>query len=112
MNFAELQFGIFGIELPKLLYLLSTLVIIFPLSYIQKIHYFTKTSTFGFIISMISIASLLGLSFYYVSEDGFQPIDAFNFDGTMLYLGITIFAFEGIMTVLPIRDSMIDKNVI
>jgi hypothetical protein len=76
-------------------------------------HYFHQSSTFGFIIGLIGIMIALGYTFEHYLFDGHvihfeNPIKT---QGTFAFIGVAILTFEGIMTVLPIRDSMHDMKV-
>ncbi|CAK82882.1 unnamed protein product (macronuclear) [Paramecium tetraurelia] len=99
-----------SIEMTKLQCLLITLIIVIPLSFVRKIHFFHSTSKYGFYAALASFCIILydcqgRLSLI----DNFQFSNLINIKNTFNYVGVAILCCEGIFTVLPIRDSMKNK---
>ncbi|CAD8079297.1 unnamed protein product [Paramecium primaurelia] len=98
------------IQMTKLQCLLLTLIIVIPLSFVRKIHFFHSTSKYGFYSALASFCIIL-----YDCQNRLSIIDNFhfsnlmNFKNTFNYVGVAILCCEGIFTVLPIRDSMKNK---
>jgi len=80
---------------------------------VSNMHYFHKSSTFGFTVGVLGIIITLTYVIWYYFMVGkelhFQH--PFKVEGTFNFVGVGIITFEGIMTVLPIRDSMTDMKV-
>ncbi|CAD8088637.1 unnamed protein product [Paramecium sonneborni] len=98
-----------NIEMTKLQCLLITLVIVIPLSFVRKIHFFHSTSKYGFYCALASFCIILYDCQDRISIGNFHMSNLINFKNTFNYVGVAILCCEGIFTVLPIRDSMKNK---
>lgn len=90
-------------SLPEWFSILISLSIIIPLSLIRDLHSFHKTSTVGFIIAMVVLATISGNS---ISEYDTVESVAYKPSGMFKFVGVAMFAYEGICTTLPVRYSM------
>ncbi|CAD8092385.1 unnamed protein product [Paramecium sonneborni] len=98
-----------NIEMTKLQCLLITLVIVIPLTFVRKIHFFHSTSKYGFYCALASFCIILYDCQDRVSVGNFHFSNLIHFKNTFNYVGVAILCCEGVFTVLPIRDSMKNK---
>lgn len=90
-------------HMPVYVGILISLLVIIPLSLIRDLHLFHKTSTLGF---LIAVGVLISICIYSFGQFGTTKAVAFNSDGIFKFIGVAMFAYEGICTILPVRYSM------
>ncbi|CAK81775.1 unnamed protein product (macronuclear) [Paramecium tetraurelia] len=98
-----------GIEFEKWQSLCMTLLIIFPLSYIKNIHFFHLTSKYGFYAAIMGFIVVFYDCSIRFSKGLYSFENAINIRSSFHYVGVAILCCEGILTILPIRDSMVNK---
>ncbi|CAD8060485.1 unnamed protein product [Paramecium primaurelia] len=98
-----------GVEFEKWQSLCMTLLIIFPLSYIKNIHFFHLTSKYGFYAAIMGFLVVLYDCYLRFSKGLYSFDNAINIRNSFHYVGVAILCCEGILTILPIRDSMVNK---
>ncbi|CAD8067910.1 unnamed protein product [Paramecium primaurelia] len=95
-------------NLPNYVSIIISLLVIIPLSLIRDLHFFHNTSTAGFFIAVFVLVAISGIS---ISQFGnAQDVVAFNASGMFKFIGVAMFAYEGICTTLPVRYSMKDQK--
>ena len=92
-------------ELPTFVSIIISLAIILPLSLVRDLHFFHNTSTVGFAIAVFVLIAISGIS---ISKFGTTEAVAFDASGMFKFVGVAMFAYEGICTTLPVRFSMQD----
>ena len=91
----------------RLFLVFISLIIIVPMSLISNYHFFLKYSKIGSILSIISLAALLYYSFEKIGKSIIKNEgDIANFSKFPAFLGVSIFAFESVGSILAIRNSM------
>lgn len=81
-----------------------------PFVWIRHVY---KLSIANFIGTMCIIFGAIYITYYSIDEmvaNGAKPVDLFNNKDWALFLGTAIFTFEGIGTVIPIQQSMREKE--
>lgn len=69
-------------------------------------HFFHSTSTIGFLLALFA---LISVSHVALGNSELQEVRAFKWEGVFNFVGVAMFAYEGICTALPVRYSMSEK---
>ncbi len=92
----------------RILFACFSLIIILPLSMINKYHFFVKFSNFANILILITLIAIIQLAFSQLyskelvsNEHNFEQITHLP-----SFIGVSIFAFECIGSIFPVRNSM------
>lgn len=94
-------------HLPSYVGILISLAIVIPLSLIRELHFFHKTSTIGFLTAVII---LIIISVFSLEQSEHANAVPFKISGLFKYIGVAMFAYEGICNALPIRYSMAEPK--
>jgi proton-coupled amino acid transporter len=118
-NLYESIRALFGLEVPKLYFLLAMLLIEIPLSWIQDIRKLTTTNIIATLLIAYGLVSCLIIALTYsygTKEDAsslFQSITSLPplHDTWILFIGTSFFVFEGSITLLvPLQEAVFRKE--
>jgi solute carrier family 36 (proton-coupled amino acid transporter) len=89
------------------IYLILQAVIYIPLSWVRQIKHFSLTSLIADVFILLGLSYILFYDLRILLTKGIAPnIINFNMESFSLFIGTSMFAFEGICLILPISDSM------
>jgi len=97
----------FGIEINIWFIGVFIFFILTPLWWVRKIEYFAQFHIFADFIMITVLLTILSYGFNFAAEEGSfsQEITVFNQDKFLVFFGTSIFLFEGVGVILPIRES-------
>lgn len=93
-------------ELPLLYYVIFETIFFVPMSLIRNI---TKLSLAALLANVFILSGIATILFYTTKDlvdNGPAEILMFNSDNWSLFIGVAIFAFEGIGLIIPVQQSM------
>lgn len=107
-DFFQIAFDTGNMPSSRIIFACFSLSIIFPLSMIDNFHFFVKFSNIGNILIIITLIAIIQLDFTHMNK---QELEASKHNlGTITHLpsfiGVSIFAFECIGNIFPIKNSM------
>lgn len=112
LAFVFCSYQVEGLCNAPLIYVLFALAFILPLSLISNMHYFYIPSLFANVLMMLGFLVQMIYDIYIFSTDAnvrglfWGELGTFNFSKFPYIFGISVYAFEGIGLIFPIRASM------
>jgi hypothetical protein len=97
-----------AITVPVLILLLAFLQI--PFSQMRSLQRLSYTNTLSCILIGICCTYMLVFSFHKLATQGAKPLPICELDHAPMMVGISVFAFEGIGLLLPLRQSLRPKD--
>ena len=77
---------------------------------IDNMAIFVKISAFGIVLILITFLYVIGISFDSILSESQEYLDSrlnyANFDQMSIVLGVSIYAFEAVGTILTVKHSM------
>lgn len=107
-EFFQIAFNTESDPSSRILYACLSLVVIFPLSMINNFHFFVKFSNIGNILILITLIAILQLDFLNIDPEKLSSNEhnLGTFSTLPSFIGVSIFAFECIGNIFPIKNSM------
>ncbi|KAM3131109.1 hypothetical protein pb186bvf_016807 [Paramecium bursaria] len=85
-------------------------LVVLPLLLIKNVHFFHSTSKLSLQLAVVAQLLVVLESSYILLQGDFSFKNAINIENTFQYVGVSILVFEVGPTILPIRESMYDKQ--
>ena len=107
-DFFQVAFGTENIPSMRIIFACFSLVIILPLSMINNFHFFVKFSNIGNLLILITLIAIIQLDFthLYTKQLNFNEHNFGTFTHLPSFIGVSIFAFECIGNIFPVKNSM------
>lgn len=107
-DFFQIAFGTQNIPSMRIIFACFSLIIILPLSMVNNFHFFVKFSNIGNLLIIITLIAIIQLDFanLYTSELDFNEHNFGTFTHLPSFIGVSIFAFECIGNIFPVKNSM------
>jgi len=107
-DFFQVAFGTENIPSMRIIFACFSLVIILPLSMINNFHFFMKFSNIGNLLILITLIAIIQLDFthLYTKQLNFNEHNFGTFTHLPSFIGVSIFAFECIGNIFPVKNSM------
>ncbi|KAM3131113.1 hypothetical protein pb186bvf_016811 [Paramecium bursaria] len=86
-----------------------SLIVTGPLSFIKRIHFFHQMSQIGFYFEVLGLILVMSDCIRLILNEEYSMDNVVNFENTFKFIGNSIFQYEVAQSVLPVRDSMIDR---
>ncbi|CAD8189135.1 unnamed protein product [Paramecium octaurelia] len=99
-----------NIPLSKITIFSLTLILIIPLSLIRKMKYFHQVSKIGFYVNLLTFIIIFFDCLTIVYRDGISYGPSINLQNTFSFIGIACLTLQCNLTILPIRNDMINKQ--
>ncbi|CAD8200354.1 unnamed protein product [Paramecium pentaurelia] len=99
-----------NIPLSKLTIFSLTLILIIPLSLIRRMKYFHQVSKIGFYVNLLTFIIIFFDCLIIVFRDGISYRPCINLQNTFQFIGIACLTLQCNLTILPIRNDMINKQ--
>eukprot|EP00607_Mallomonas_marina_P003981 CAMPEP_0182437348 /NCGR_PEP_ID=MMETSP1167-20130531/84986_1 /TAXON_ID=2988 /ORGANISM="Mallomonas Sp, Strain CCMP3275" /LENGTH=459 /DNA_ID=CAMNT_0024630235 /DNA_START=511 /DNA_END=1887 /DNA_ORIENTATION=- len=81
-----------------------------PLSWVRRLSRLSQTLVFANVFMVSGVLITYGYSAYNLISTEPKPVEAFNLQGSVIFLSSFVISFEGIGLVLPIKESMANKQ--
>ncbi|CDK24334.1 unnamed protein product [Kuraishia capsulata CBS 1993] len=105
-NLRAFASGMFGIHLSIGSIVIFQGVILGPMSLIRNITKLSLAALVSNVFIMFGLVTIVYYSGVHLIENGVQDVQRFNRDSWSLFIGVAIFAFEGIGLIIPVEQSM------
>ncbi|KAG7694902.1 hypothetical protein KL930_001225 [Ogataea haglerorum] len=105
-NLRAFVLNFFGVDISLGNWVVMECVVFIPLSLIRNI---TKLSLAALLANIFILSGLVTIVYYAsldLIENGPAHVELFNQDKWSLFIGVAIFAFEGIGLIIPVQESM------
>ncbi|CAJ1459317.1 unnamed protein product [Effrenium voratum] len=92
--------------------ILMCIPLLIPVTWLRQLKYFAVTNTLASLLVVVSVLfMLIALVKRYVEvgpEGG--ELELYNLHGTLVYVGVAMYAFEGVGVLLPVQESMAEPH--
>lgn len=107
-DFFQIAFNTQNMPSYRIIFACFSLIIIIPLSLVNNFHFFVKFSNMGNALIIATLIAILGLVFSEMTGKDLtkNETDLANFESLPSFIGVSIFAFECIGNIFPIKNSM------
>ncbi|GMM38806.1 Avt4 protein [Saccharomycopsis crataegensis] len=109
-NLQAFLVNLFNIKLEILHLIIAQCFIFVPLSLVRNITKLSLSSLIANFFIFIGLAVIVYYTLADLAANGPAPIANFNSSSWSLFIGVAIFAFEGIGLIIPIQESMIEPH--
>lgn len=96
----------FNLEYPLYYFVIFETICFAPMSLVRNITKLSLAALLANVFILSGIATIIFYSTKDLIEHGPSPVKLFNKDDWSLFIGVAIFAFEGIGLIIPVQQSM------
>jgi len=95
---------------PAWVFILLQLIVFIPLSLFRTVKSFAIPAIMADVIVLLGIGTTVYYSIAEISDHGVKHVELFNSTKFAIFLGTSVYTFEGIALILPLHEAMADKK--